>query len=183
MMRLSEAAQAVGATMRGADVEFAGVCTDSRAIAPGSLFVALKGERFDGHDYVARALEAGAVAALVTRGFAARADCPETAALLQVDDTRRALGALAAHWRRKFVLPLIAVTGSNGKTTVKEMIAAILRAHAGDAAAVLATEGNLNNDIGVPLMLLRLTSAHRFAVIEMGMNHPGEIGYFSVLAA
>ena len=177
MMHLAEAAQALGAKVKGADVEFTSVSTDTRTLRPGALFVALRGERFDGHDFVAQALAAGAVAAMVDEKFVGEG------ALLVVEDTRLGLGHLAAYWRGKFDLPLVAVTGSNGKTTVKEMIAAILRAACGDDARVLATEGNLNNDIGVPQMLLRLNAAHRYAVIEMGMNHFGEIDYLSRMAA
>jgi UDP-N-acetylmuramoyl-tripeptide--D-alanyl-D-alanine ligase len=150
------------------------------------LFVALRGERFDGHDFVAAALQGGAAAAMVERGWSAQH--PDILApLLEVDNTRLALGDLAAHWRGRFDLPLIGITGSNGKTTVKEMCAAILRAHAAangldPEIAVLATRGNLNNDIGVPLMLLQLHATHCCAVIEMGMNHPGEIAYLTRLA-
>ena len=176
MMRLSEAATALGAQASGADAEFTSVSTDTRTIRPGALFVALRGERFDGHDFVEQALAAGAAAAMVDEKFAGRGN------LLHVPDTRLGLGRLAAYWRGKFDIPLVAVTGSNGKTTVKEMIAAILRTVCGDDARVLATEGNLNNDIGVPQMLLRLNERHRYAVIEMGMNHFGEIDYLTRMA-
>jgi UDP-N-acetylmuramoyl-tripeptide--D-alanyl-D-alanine ligase len=144
------------------------------------LFVALKGERFDGHDYVREVLAKGAVGAMVEQAFAvANPGLP----LLAVYDTRLALGQLAAAWRARFAIPLIGITGSNGKTTVKEMCAAILRAHFGGAAeSVLATQGNFNNDIGLPLTLLKLRATHRAAVIEMGMNHPGEIDYLTRLA-
>ncbi len=150
------------------------VHSDTRTIAPGDLFVALKGERFDAHDFLAQAKGSGAVAALVHHGL-------EQVALpgLQVPDTKTALGALAAAWRRQFALPLIAVTGSNGKTTVTQMIAAILHAWCGERS--LATAGNFNNDIGLPLTLLRLRPSHRIGVIELGMNHPGEIAYLSSL--
>ncbi|MFO1318549.1 MAG: UDP-N-acetylmuramoyl-tripeptide--D-alanyl-D-alanine ligase [Burkholderiales bacterium] len=178
MFRLSEAAAAIGAILVGADVEVDSVTTDSRGTAAGDLFVALRGERFDGHQFVKGALAAGASAALVSDRAAAGA---EASPLLVVDDTRAALGRLAAWWRGRFSLTVAGVTGSNGKTTVKEMLAAILRVHAGEDA-VLATQGNLNNDIGLPLMLLRLRSQHRFAVLEMGMNHLGEIRYLSGLA-
>jgi len=187
MMSLAEAAQATQGTAQ-ADPWFTGVSSDTRAIAAGDLFVALKGARFDGHDYVLQALAEGAAAAMVESGWTAQhAGLP----LLAVADTRRALGSLAAHWRGKFSLPLIGITGSNGKTTVKEMCAAILReqarrespgAVAPPAASVLATEGNLNNDIGLPLMLLKLRGHHRAAVIEMGMNHLGEIAYLTGIA-
>ena len=151
------------------------VHTDTRSLQPGDLFVALRGERFDAHDYLAQAHAAGAVAAVAERGLA-------EAGLggVEVPDSRRALGELAALWRRQFELPLIAVTGSNGKTTVTQMVASVLRAAAGDAA--LATQGNLNNDIGVPLTLLRLRPTHRTAVVELGMNHPGEIAGLAAMA-
>jgi UDP-N-acetylmuramoyl-tripeptide--D-alanyl-D-alanine ligase len=176
MMDLREAAQALGGRIQGAPAGFGGVGTDSRTIRAGELFVALKGERFDGHEHVAQALARGAAAALVSR--------PVAAALPQlvVADTRLALGALAGHWRSRYALQLVALTGSNGKTTVKEMLAAILAAHCGAREPVLATEGNLNNDIGMPLTLLRLRERHRFAVIEMGMNHAGEIDYLARIA-
>jgi UDP-N-acetylmuramoyl-tripeptide--D-alanyl-D-alanine ligase len=177
MLTLSEAAQLAGGSLSGADGEVLRVVTDSRSIQAGDLFVALKGERFDAHDYVEQALQQGAVGAIVSRDFALNAD----AGLIQVDDTRLALGQLAAGWRARFSLPLIGITGSNGKTTVKEMLGAILRAHAGDEA-VLMTAGNFNNDIGMPLTLLGLNAAHRYAVIEMGMNHPGELTVLSALA-
>ncbi|MCK9379978.1 MAG: UDP-N-acetylmuramoyl-tripeptide--D-alanyl-D-alanine ligase [Sulfuritalea sp.] len=180
MMSLHEAAHAIGASAQDADAGFRGVSTDSRTIAAGELFVALKGENFDGHAYVSDVLARGAAGAVVSREFAAaHPDLP----LICVTDTRLALGALAANWRGRFALPLIGVTGSNGKTTVKEMCAAILRAQFGSADSVLATIGNLNNDIGLPLTLLRLRASHRAAVIEMGMNHAGEIDYLAHLAA
>jgi UDP-N-acetylmuramoyl-tripeptide--D-alanyl-D-alanine ligase len=150
------------------------VHTDTRSLQPGDLFVALKGEHFDAHDFLSQARAAGAVAAIAHGGLAA-AGLPG----VEVPDTRLALGELARLWREQFSLPLIAVTGSNGKTTVTQMLASILRAAAGDAA--LATQGNLNNDIGVPLTLLRLRETHQLAVIELGMNHPGEIAYLAAL--
>lgn len=172
MMKLSEAAAALGAGMSGGDVLFQAVNTDTRTIQPGDLFIALRGEHFDGHAFVAEAAAKGAVAALVSEPV-------ETALpLLRVADTRLALGRLGAAWRARFAIPLIAVTGSNGKTTTKEMLAAIFARR----GPVLATQGNLNNDIGVPLTLLRLRAEHRCAVIEMGANHPGEIAYLSELA-
>jgi len=177
MLSLSAAAKAINAETSGADVTFYSVTTDSRAVVVGDLFVALKGERFDGHNYVKQVMEQGAVAALVERRDPAWGDFP----LLVVKDARLALGELAAHWRSRFTIPVVALTGSSGKTTVKEMIAAILREQAGDQA-VLATKGNLNNDIGMPLTLLGLRDTYRYAVIEMGMNHPGEIAYLSWIA-
>ena len=157
------------------DLPFARVHTDTRSLQPGDLFVALKGERFDAHDFLPQAQGQGALAALADHGLAA-AGLPG----VEVPDTRRALGELARLWRSQFDLPLIAVTGSNGKTTVTQMIASILRASAGDAAH--ATQGNFNNDIGVPLTLLRLNASHRCSVVELGMNHPGEIAELAALA-
>ena len=187
MMSLQDAARALAShDMRASGTErFDGVGTDSRALVPGQLFVALRGERFDGHDFVTTAAKMGAAAALVDARWFADNPAPALPVVV-VDDTRLALGTLAAAWRARFALPLIGVTGSNGKTTVKEMCAAILRAQArsegfGDES-VLATRGNLNNDIGMPLTLLELRDFHRAAVIEMGMNHPGEIAYLSALA-
>jgi UDP-N-acetylmuramoyl-tripeptide--D-alanyl-D-alanine ligase len=156
------------------------VHSDTRSLQPGDLFVALKGERFDAHGFLPQARAAGAVAALAEHGLA-EAGLPG----LQVADTRRALGELAGAWRRRCQLPLIAVTGSNGKTTVTQMIAAILHAWLGDGA--LATQGNFNNDIGLPLTLLRLRQDgerwHRAGVVELGMNHVGEIAALSAIAA
>ena len=174
MMTLAQALQWLpGARLVGdANVAIERVHTDTRTLQPGDLFVALKGERFDANDFLADALAQGAAAVLAHRGRV-----PAGASGIEVDDTRVALGQLAAGWRSQFSLPLIAVTGSNGKTTVTQMIASILRAWQGDAA--LATQGNLNNDIGVPLTLLRLRASHRVAVIELGMNHPGEIAYLA----
>jgi len=180
MMTLHEAAAAVGGSAQGPDAAFAAVSTDSRTIAAGELFVALRGDSFDGHAYVAEVLARGAAGAVVGGEFAA---AHPGRPLIVVSDTRRALGALAAHWRRRHSIPLLGVTGSNGKTTVKEMCAAILRAQFGAGAEVLATAGNLNNDIGLPLTLLKLRASHRAAVIEMGMNHAGEIDYLTRLAA
>ena len=151
------------------------VHTDTRTLRAGDLFVAVRGERFDANDYLLQAREAGAVAAVAERGLAAAGLCG-----VEVPDGRVALGELARRWRAQLRLPLIAVTGSNGKTTVTQMIASILRAAAGDAA--LATQGNLNNDIGVPLTVLRLRPEHRLAVVELGMNHPGEIAGLAAIA-
>lgn len=151
------------------------VHTDSRSLQAGDLFVALKGERFDAHAFLAQAKAAGALAAIAEHGLAA-AGLPGA----EVPDTRRALGELARAWRQQFAIPLVAVTGSNGKTTVTQMVASIMRAACGEQA--LATTGNLNNDIGLPLTLLRLRPRHRMAVVELGMNHPGEIAYLAGLA-
>ncbi len=177
MMSLGEAAQALGAQLAGADVRFSGVSTDSRSLRSGELVVALRGERFDGHAVLDAARQAGAAAAVVDRAFAGPPPLPA----LVVEDTRSALGRLARHWRARFAPALIAITGSNGKTTTKEMLAAVLRQHAG-GERVLATAGNLNNEIGLPLTLLRLRAAHRSCAIELGMNHRGEIGYLADIA-
>ena len=192
MMRLSEAARAIPAELKGEDRVFDAVSTDTRALVPHALFVALKGERFDGHDFLAQAAERKAAGALVQDSGLKTEDrgLSDRLPLLIVDDTRRSLGRLAAYWRGKFTMPLVALTGSNGKTTVKEMLAAILReACAAQSSildpqsSVLATRGNFNNDIGVPLTLLELGPGHRYAVVEMGMNHAGEIRYLTRLAA
>ena len=150
------------------------VVTDTRSLRAGDLFVALKGDTFDAHDFLAQAKGLGAIAAIAQHGLAA-AGLPG----LEVADTRVALGELAAGWRAQFSVPLIAVTGSNGKTTVTQMIARILWIWKRDAA--FATEGNFNNDIGVPLTLLRLTASHDIGVVELGMNHVGEIAYLAKL--
>lgn len=180
MMMLTQAAQVLGARMIGEDVEFLSVSSDSRAINAGDLFVALQGANFDGSQFVAMSAESGAVAAMVNASSYRGGDMP--CPILLVEDTRLAMGQLAAWWRKQFNIPLVGVTGSNGKTTVKEMLAAVLRAAAGNDDAVLATQGNLNNDIGMPLTLLKLRKNHRYAVIEMGMNHLGEIDYLTRLA-
>jgi UDP-N-acetylmuramoyl-tripeptide--D-alanyl-D-alanine ligase len=179
MMGLEELAGATGGACAGERVDFSGVCTDSRVIAPGDLFVALRGENFDGHDYVPQAIGRGAAAALVARPVGSEREIPQVV----VKDTKAALGRLAAAWRSRFPLPVVALTGSNGKTTVKEMLASVLAEHCGGREDVLATEGNLNNDIGVPLMLLKLREHHRYAVLELGMNHLGEIDYLSRLVS
>jgi UDP-N-acetylmuramoyl-tripeptide--D-alanyl-D-alanine ligase len=178
MLDLESAARATGASQSGANVRFTRVTTDSRDIRAGDLFIGIRGERFDGQAFADQALQAGAAAVMVSESSAVKtADAP----MLLVPDARIALGQLAAFWRLRFTIPLVAITGSNGKTTVKELLASILRQEAG-ADGVLATTGNLNNDIGMPLTLLALRSYHRYAVIEMGMNHLGEIAYLSRLA-
>ncbi len=186
MWTLKEAADALRA--RGVAVTVVGngntafqrVHTDTRSLQAGDLFVALQGERFDAHDFLPQAFAAGAVAAVAQQGL--NTAMPG----LQVADTKRALGELAAAWRATQTLPLIAITGSNGKTTVTQMVASILRAWVGEAYA-LATQGNFNNDIGVPLTLLRLRHdeavSHGAAVVEIGMNHPGEIAPLARMAA
>ncbi|MGJ7612555.1 MULTISPECIES: UDP-N-acetylmuramoyl-tripeptide--D-alanyl-D-alanine ligase [unclassified Variovorax] len=158
-----------------ASTVIARVHTDTRTLGPGDLFVALKGERFDANGFLAEAKAQGAVAAIAHHGL-------EAAGLagLEVADSLAALGALGAGWRAQFALPLIAVTGSNGKTTVTQMIAAVL--FAGRAERALATAGNFNNEIGVPLTLLRLRAEHRRAVLELGMNHPGEIARLAAIS-
>jgi len=157
-------------------VPIARVHSDTRTLEPGDLFVALKGERFDAHDFLAEAKARGAVAALAERGLVA-------AGLegLEVGDSLAGLATLAANWRRRLRLPVVVVAGSNGKTTVTQMIGAVLDAWLGDAA--LVTRGNFNNHIGVPLTLLRLRSSHRAAVLELGMNHAGEIAVLARMAA
>jgi len=166
-----------GARLVGADVAFGGVSTDSRMVDAGALFVALRGESFDAHDFLDQ-VAARDVAAVVVSSL------PDgwTLPAIVVPDTLVALGRIAHAWRTGFELPVIGVTGSNGKTTVKEMIASILAAAVGESAR-LATQGNLNNEIGVPLTLFRLTATHRAAVVELGMNHPGEIARLAAIAA
>jgi UDP-N-acetylmuramoyl-tripeptide--D-alanyl-D-alanine ligase len=177
-MLLSECALAVNGKLVGNDVAFSSVSIDTRALQPGQLYIAIKGKNFDGNEFVAQAEQAGAGAAIVHAGF------PCHVPHVIVEDTHAALGKLAGAWRDKHKASqngqpaVIGMTGSNGKTTVKEMVAAILAVN----DTVLSTKGNLNNDIGVPLTLLRLTEAHRYAVIEMGANHIGEIAYTSQYA-
>ena len=157
-------------------LQVARIHTDSRTVQSDDLFIALKGERFDAHDYLNSLPAQGVKAAIAEHGLA------EAGLMgLEVADCKQALGDLAHAWRMQFDLPLIAVTGSNGKTTVTQMIASILQAWQGDAS--MATQGNFNNDIGVPLTLLRLRDTHRMAVVELGMNHPGEIGQLAAWAA
>ena len=156
------------------------VHTDTRSIASGDLFVALQGETFDANALLHEAQAKGAVAVICRSGLDADL-LPPGLPRIEVQDTKAALGQLARAWRAQFDLPLIAVTGSNGKTTVTQMIASILQAFAPGEAS-LATQGNLNNDIGVPLTLLRLRAHHRIAVVELGMNHPGEIAQLAAMA-
>tara|TARA_R110001599_G_scaffold64023_3_gene179181 strand:- start:823912 stop:825285 length:1374 start_codon:yes stop_codon:yes gene_type:complete len=158
------------------DAHFNHVSTDSRHLGNGDLFVALRGERFDAHDFLSE-LDASQVSAVITERIPDSFNVPA----LIVPDTRKALGEIAHYWRRQFGLPVIGVTGSNGKTTVKEMIAAILEAAFGEDQ-YLATRGNFNNEIGVPLTLMRLHADCKAAVIELGMNHPGEIAILSAIA-
>ena len=177
MMRLDEAVGALGARASGGDVLFTGVSTDSRSLREGDLFVALRGERFDGHGFLKAAAAAKAAAAMVDSKY--RGEYPLPA--LVVEDTKRSLGDLARYWRARFAPALVGIAGSNGKTTVKEMLAAVFRQHATESA-VLATRGNLNNDIGLPLTLLGLRHQHRWCAIELGMNHKGEIAYLAGIA-
>ena len=169
-------ARLVNTSAGSGEVVFAGVSTDSRNVFAGSLFVALRGEVFDAHHFLAQVAEKGVAAVVVE-------ELPEGWALpaIVVPNTLTALGQIANHWRRQFAMPVIGVTGSNGKTTVKEMIAAILAAAHGEEGR-LATRGNLNNEIGVPLTLFRMEAKQESAVIEMGMNHPGEIGRLVAIA-
>ena len=173
LRRLSDLAAVTGGSLQGEDREFTRVTQDTRKLGTGELFIAIKGENFDGHDFLPQAEKLGAAGALVER----RRTVPLSQVV--VKDARKALGAYAAAWRRRFDIPLIGVTGSSGKTTLKEMIASILK----QRGATLATRGNMNNDIGMPLTLLDLDASDRYAVIEMGTNHPGEIEYLVRLAA
>lgn len=182
MMTLAQvAAWLDGAHLVGpADLPVQRVHTDTRTIEAGDLFVALQGERFDANAFLHDAQAQGAAAVLCHAGLESSA-YPAGLPRIEVADTKRALAQLATAWRAQFTLPLVAVTGSNGKTTVTQMVAAILEAQAPGGAA-LATRGNFNNDIGVPLTLLRLRSEHRLAVVELGMNHPGEIAGLAAMA-
>ena len=170
-------AEACAAKASGPVQNFVSVSNDSRTVQTGALYVALSGENFDGHRFVAQAIAAGATGVLVSRHF----ECDKDVTVLQVSDTLKALQDMAHASRLAFDGPVIAVTGSNGKTTTKEMIASVLREQYG-ADGVLATSGNLNNHIGVPLTLLARKPSHRVAVIEMGMNHFGEIALLTKLA-
>ena len=183
-MMMSQVARALDATLHGNDVLMTGVSKDTRDIHVGDLYVALKGEHFDGHQFIENANSAGAAGALVSD--LQLDEKIQNMPQVQVDDTRLALGKLAAHWcqqwRQKSITgKLIGITGSNGKTSVKEMCRKILVDYAGESA-VLSTKGNLNNDIGLPMMLLEIKEQHEFAVIEMGANHVGEIDYLTTIA-
>jgi UDP-N-acetylmuramoyl-tripeptide--D-alanyl-D-alanine ligase len=177
MGRLSMVAESVGGELVGADQPFDSVSSDTRGLQPGQLFFALRGERFDASRFVDEAERLGAAGAVVES--LVDTELPQ----IVTGDTRAALGRFARSWRRRFELPVIGVTGSNGKTTVRSMIAAILRAQWPDPHEVLATEGNLNNEIGLPLTVLRLRDSHRSAVFEMGANHVGEIAYLADIGA
>lgn len=163
--QISELAAHMGGQLQGADMSFDGIGTDTRQNLSGQAYVALVGDRFDGNEYVEAAKNSGAVAAVVSKDSAT--DIPQ----IRVDDTLCALQRAASSWRQKFQIPVFGITGSNGKTTTKEMLASICR----QAGPTLATHGNLNNHIGVPLTLARLREEHSYAVIEMGANHAGEI--------
>lgn len=175
MMQLSQAADAVDGKLIGEDTRFGAVAKDTRQMTRDSLYVALKGERFDGHGFVEQALAAGAAGVLVSEQQAI------VSPQIVVDDTRLALGKLAAYWRSQYQGQLVGITGSNGKTTAKEMVRSILE-QAASAERVLSTQGNLNNDIGMPMTLLSLGPQHEFAVIEMGANHQGDIDYLTHIA-
>ncbi|MFP4335546.1 MAG: UDP-N-acetylmuramoyl-tripeptide--D-alanyl-D-alanine ligase [Wenzhouxiangella sp.] len=171
-MQLTAIAECAAGRLVGHDVEVHGLCHDSRKVRPGDLFVALPGERCDGHDFAAAATERGAAAVLVARALGV--DVPQVI----VADPRLAMGQIAADWRARLAVTVVGITGSNGKTTVKEMTAAVLAA----AGPTAATPGNYNNEIGVPLTLARLTEAHRYAAIEMGEARPGDITYLADMA-
>lgn len=171
-MGLSTATDLLGCPPVQTDLAFTGITTDSRQVVPGMLFAALPGETFDGHDYISQATERGAVAVLVERKV--ESEVPT----LRVDDVLAALGSLAAYWHRQCPAKVVAITGSNGKTTVKEMIASILRR----CGAVLATDGNYNNELGLPLTLFRLKPSDDYAVLEMGASNPGDIAYLADIA-
>ena len=172
-MLLSEAAKTVGSSLVGEDVVFCGCSTDSRTIEKGNLFIALKGDYFDGHQYISVAEKKGASSLIVDRGT------PNTKPFVKVKNTRKAMGLLAKSWREKITIPLIAITGSNGKTTVKEMVTSILST----VSSVHSTSGNLNNDIGVPKTLFGLNKNHNYAVVEMGANKLGEIEWLSRISS
>ena len=159
------------------EVSVSGISSDTRKIQPGEFFIALSGEHFDAHQFLGEIAKSAASAAMISNP----SQCPENLAAVCVTDTREGLGQLAKAWRAKHPIPLALVTGSNGKTTVKEMIAAIFRSAVGESAT-LVTQGNLNNDIGLPLTLLRLRSSDHLAVIELGMNHPGETAELAAIA-
>ncbi len=175
MTTLADLSMIVGGQLHGADRGFVAVSTDTRTLQADEVFFALRGERFNAGEFVAQAAERGAAGAVV------EALTPAAIAQVQVADTRIALGAFAHEWRVRSGVTLIGITGSNGKTTVKELTAGICRAAAGESA-VLSTQGNLNNDVGLPLTLLRLRGQHHVAVAEMGANHPGEIAELAAIA-
>ena len=177
---LDEALRATGAAVENpAPVIFADIVTDTRRITPGALFVALQGERFNGDDFAVEAVNKGAAGVLVSAGCAAKKLTGLTCPVLHVADPLRAYQALARAWRMKFSLSVVAITGSNGKTTTKDLTASVL----GAAWPVLKTEANFNNEVGLPLTLLRLTEKHRAAVVEIGMRGLGQIAALAPIAA
>ena len=176
-LSLSEIAQQFSVCQPVADASFTGISIDSRTLVPGNLFVAIAGPNFDGHDYLAAAIERGAVGAIVNH---APDHCPIPC--IAVADTTLALGRIANYWRTRFACRLLAVTGSNGKTSTRRLLASILECACNDPSKVLATKGNLNNAYGVPLTLFAMNAEHDYAVIEMGMNQMGEIDYLSKMA-
>jgi UDP-N-acetylmuramoyl-tripeptide--D-alanyl-D-alanine ligase len=176
MGTLAQVAHDTGGRLHGVNQAYEAISTDTRTLKPGDLFFALRGERFDANAFVTEAFKRGAAGAVVE----ARADVD--LAQIEVDDSQRALGKVAHEWRMHFNLPVIGITGSNGKTTIKELTSAILRAELGEGS-VLATEGNFNNEIGLPLTLFRLNDTHKAAVIEMGASKPGDIGILRAIAA
>ncbi len=169
---LASAAECMNGALHGADLPFLGISTDTRSIRDGELFFALQGPNFDGHEYVGKARAKGAAGAVVSRLV------EDDIAQITVDDPKLALGRFGAAWRKSKKVHVVGVTGSNGKTTLKELIAACLSLK----APTLATAGNLNNEIGMPLMLARINDEHEYAVLEMGANHAGEIAYLASLA-
>ena len=170
-MKLSQTAQILHGELRGPDAEFNGVSTDTRTLKAGQLYIALRGEKFDGHDFINEAVKAGAAGALVSQ------DISSSIPLLKVINTRQALGELARFHRQQFSIPIIAVTGSCGKTTTKALLTSVFS----QAGKVLANISSFNNDIGVPFTLLQLTPEHQYAITEMGANHPGEIAFLTHL--
>ena len=178
MGTLAQVADVTGGQLFGTDQGFSAVSTDTRTLNPGDLFFALKGERFDASDFVATALQRGAAGAVVEKL------APVELSQVEVENSLHALGTVAREWRNEFAIPLIGITGSNGKTTIKELTAAIMRAAfpAPDASSVLATQGNFNNEIGLPLTLFQLRTSHKAAVIEMGASKKGDIAILAAIA-
>ena len=180
MFTVTEIAAATGGTVTGSPQgKVSGVSTDSRTVAPGELFIPLKGERFDGHDYLATVFSKGVAVVLAEERRLAGIAVPADATVVAVTDTLRALGDLARAYRRRFSLPVVGITGSNGKTTTKEMLAAILAS----GGPGLKTSGNLNNLVGLPQMILQLDDVHKWAVFELGMSEFGEIDRLAEIAA
>jgi UDP-N-acetylmuramoyl-tripeptide--D-alanyl-D-alanine ligase len=180
MFTIDEIMQATGGNVHGSrGNQVSGVSTDSRTVQPGELFIPLRGERFDGHDYLDAAIGRGVTTMLVEQSWLEQQSLPGDVTCIAVTDTLRALGDLAAFHRLRFPIPLVGITGSNGKTTTKEMLGSILA----QDGRVLKTTGNLNNLIGLPLMLLKLTAEDRWAVLEMGMSEAGEIDRLAEIAA